>query len=402
MSSWAVRPQADPFRHGRCGAAAFPSGRSPRSPWTWALAAAAVVISGAAAAVRPAAAHSFLTHPLPAWEAVAGCRVGGTPGFMYNCKGPCPNAGGYGLRDGLDEAHPTAVWARGEPVEIRWARNNHEGGFVRLALVPLEHRDNPEMHKKYAFHFQCFRSDPFTCKTKTERLVDGWFDEKNVAYKTHVKVPRHIPNGIYVLGWVWYGGLHTDMPWTSYYGDYFSCAYVRIHGGGPLSWSHQPTWWPGRSSLFPNVCETSSTNIGECPEEPCMDRPRMMRVPAEFENGAMPPRLWRDMYPAYDNQTDAPAPTPAGELPPDQEELVSPVAYLRPTPAPVVDSYESYAQTAAEDDTPEDELIDAPDLEYTDAQALPDTGGMTVGGADAQPVDVSTLSRAAAHGDSQD
>lgn len=54
------------------------------------------------------------------------------------------------------------------------------------------------MHKKYAFHFQCFRSDPFTCKTKTERLVDGWFDEKNVAYKTHVKVPRHIPNGIYV------------------------------------------------------------------------------------------------------------------------------------------------------------------------------------------------------------
>lgn len=22
-------------------------------------------------------------------------------------------------------------------------RNNHEGGFVRLALVPLEHRDNP-------------------------------------------------------------------------------------------------------------------------------------------------------------------------------------------------------------------------------------------------------------------
>lgn len=122
MSSWAVRPQADPFRDGRCGAAAFPYGRSPRSPWTWALAAAAVLISGAAAAVRPAAAHSFLTHPLPAWEAVAGCRVGGTPGFMYNCKGPCPNAGGYGLREGLDEAHPTAVWARGEPVEIRWAR----------------------------------------------------------------------------------------------------------------------------------------------------------------------------------------------------------------------------------------------------------------------------------------
>jgi len=54
------------------------------------------------------------------------------------------------------------------------------------------------MHKKYAFHYQCFRSDPFTCKTKTERLVDGWFDEKNVAFKTHVKVPRNIPNGIYV------------------------------------------------------------------------------------------------------------------------------------------------------------------------------------------------------------
>lgn len=54
------------------------------------------------------------------------------------------------------------------------------------------------MHKKYAFHYQCYQSDPFTCKTKTERLVDGWFDEKNVAFKTHVQVPRHIPNGVYV------------------------------------------------------------------------------------------------------------------------------------------------------------------------------------------------------------
>lgn len=136
-----------------------------------------------------------------------------------------------------------------------------------------------------------------------------------------------------------------------------------------------------------------------------MDRPRMMRVPAEFEDGAMPSRLWRDMYPAYDNQTDAPAPTPAGELPPDQEELVSPVAYLRPTPPPVVDHYDSYAQAPAEDDTPEDELIDAPDLEYTESQASPDTdgdtGGMKVGGADAQPVDVYTLARPAAHADSQ-
>lgn len=402
MSSPAVRPQAVPYRDGRCGTAASPSCRSPRSPWTWALAAAAVAISGAAAAVRPAAAHSFLTHPLPAWEAVAGCRVGGTPGFMYNCRGPCPNAGGYGLREGLDEAHPTAVWARGESVEIRWARNNHEGGFVRLALVPLEYRDNPEMHKKYAFHFQCFRSDPFTCKTKAERLIDGWFDEKNVAYKTHVKVPRHIPNGIYVLGWVWYGGLHSDMPWTSYYGDYYSCAYVRIHGGGPLSWSHQPTWWPGRSSLFPNVCETSANKIGQCPEEPCVDRPRELRVPAEFESGAMPPRLWRDMYPAVDNQTDAPAPTPAGELPPDQEELISPVAYLRPTPTPAVKQYDRYVQASSpaadEDDTPADELIDAPDLEF---EGEDESGGMQAGGTEAQPVDVYTLERAGAQADSK-
>lgn len=128
MSPSAVRPQPVPYRDGHCGAAASPSCRLPRSPRTWALAAAAVAIFGAAAVVRPAAAHSFLTHPLPAWEAVAGCRVGGTPGFMYNCRGPCPNAGGYGLREGLDEAHPTAVWARGEPVEIRWARYVFCGG----------------------------------------------------------------------------------------------------------------------------------------------------------------------------------------------------------------------------------------------------------------------------------
>lgn len=144
MSPPAVRPQAVPYRDGRCGAAASPSCRSPRSPWTWALAAAAVTIFGAAAVVRPATAHSFLTHPLPAWEAVAGCRVGGTPGFMYNCRGPCPNAGGYGLREGLDEAHPTAVWARGEPVEIRWARYVFCGGWAGGRVgAALSLRDGP-------------------------------------------------------------------------------------------------------------------------------------------------------------------------------------------------------------------------------------------------------------------
>lgn len=30
-------------------------------------------------------------------------------------------------------------------------RNNHEGGFVRLALVPLEHRDNPGMCSGYVW-----------------------------------------------------------------------------------------------------------------------------------------------------------------------------------------------------------------------------------------------------------
>lgn len=133
-----------------------------------------------------------------------------------------------------------------------------------------------------------------------------------------------------------------------------------------------------------------------------MDRPREMRVPAEFEDGAMPPRLWRDMYPAVDNQTDAPAPTPAGELPPDQEELISPVAYLRPTPTPAVNQYDSYVQAPSpvvdEDDTPTDELINAPDLEFEGGD---ESSGTQAGGTEAQPVDVYTLERAGAQPDSK-
>lgn len=122
MAAHTVRPRARPSGSNRLGQPPSSPVRSSRSPWAWVLTAAAVAVAGAAAVPPPAAAHSFLTHPLPAWEAVAGCRVGGTPGFMYNCKGPCPNAGGYPMRDGLDEEHPTAVWARGESVEVRWAR----------------------------------------------------------------------------------------------------------------------------------------------------------------------------------------------------------------------------------------------------------------------------------------
>jgi len=209
------------------------------------------------------------------------------------------------------------------------------------------------------------------------------------------------------------------MPWTGYYGDYYSCSYVRIHGGGPLSWSHQPTWWTGRSSLFKNVCETSTTRIGECPSEPCVDHPRQLRVPQEFESGAVPPPLWRDMYPNVDNQTDAPPPPAAGELPPDQEELVSPVEYLRPTPGVIARDVSAAVQEGdyeqltdagkeQEDDTPEDELFDAPDLHYTAttepeagyenpaASRTVEMGSVVVGGTDVKPVVVGARERRAA------
>ena len=227
-----------------------------------------------------AEAHSFLSVPEPMSNEET-CRIGGPRGFEANCPGPCPNRH---FRQDKTPDMPSRVWRRGERVEIRWTKNNHLDGFMRLALVPIDEMWSKAAHQKYSFYFGCWSDQKIKCN-EYERHRDCFYDRENLGYKTQVTVPTIYPDGVYVLGWVWYGGGHD----FGSFGDYYDCAYVEIKGGPSES------TFPAAFESWDGSCMSSSEYPGECATEPCRpDNWSKRTIPGEFRNGA--PTLHRWWY----------------------------------------------------------------------------------------------------------
>lgn len=226
-------------------------------------------------------AHSFLSVPEPISNEET-CRIGGPPGFEANCPGPCPNRH---FREDKTPDMPSRTWKRGEKVEVRWTKNNHLDGFTRLALVPLDEMWDKGAHQKYAFYFGCWSDGEFECN-EFERHRDCYFDRDNLAYKKTITVPTIYPDGVYVLGWVWYGG---GKGFGSF-GDYYDCAYVEVKGG-PTEDSFPATFDASKGS-----CMSSSEYPGQCATEPChADNWSKRTIPGDFRNGApMLHKWWYD------------------------------------------------------------------------------------------------------------
>lgn len=92
-------------------------------------AAAVATVAAAAAAVvsllTPAVAHTWLTVP-PSMSTMEGCRIGGSPGHVVSCPGPCPAMDATSAR----QPQVTTTYTRGALIEVRYTRNNHEGTLV--------------------------------------------------------------------------------------------------------------------------------------------------------------------------------------------------------------------------------------------------------------------------------
>lgn len=90
-------------------------------------------------------------------------------------------------------------------------------------------------------------------------------------------------DGAYVLGWAWFGGVRFNG--ESYFGDYYSCSYVTIKGGGFDDVCHR-IFEPEKGRT---TCLSSTNKLGVCVREPCfVPRGREM-IPALFEGGTPPP-----------------------------------------------------------------------------------------------------------------
>ena len=97
----------------------------------------------------------------------------------------------------------------------------HPGGFTRLTLVPKDAWTSREAHDKRAFWYSCWSAGREACTASNKDIGTGGrcYDDKDGSrFGTSMTIPRVVPDGDYVLGYAWFGGLGSDMK-SSFLGD---------------------------------------------------------------------------------------------------------------------------------------------------------------------------------------
>lgn len=212
------------------------------------------------------------------------------------------------------------MYKRGQKVSIKYQRNNHgPGGFTRLTLVPWKDMMNKRVHTRNAFHFSCWGANAVRAtgsqkqKDNMRFIIAGNDGEDHrfpiSFYVTHATIPDCIPDGAYVLGWVWYGG--TGSPVVSagrqqeplpygFFADYWGCSSVHIRGGKPLKTKCEKKFVNDMSKYSKDGCMAMNNRPGVCKREPCTVL-GSYRKPAEFVKGKAPP-LYKHYFsgPGYD------------------------------------------------------------------------------------------------------
>lgn len=230
--------------------------------------------------------HSFLLKPAGDFRSFnkAECRLGGPPDTPKGtCPGPCIPTSSWQY----NSHHRPVVYRRGEFVTVEWAKNNHRGGFIRLSMVPIKDRMSHAAHSRMAFRYACFASDPVPCSYN-----HCGTDEERLMYRTTVQIPTVYPDGLYVLGWAWFGGAVRK---SSFFGDYWSCSEVLITGG-PRTDTYDPLFRPGEnrnrvSREKPQSCYSGVDRLGTCKREPCEKHNASFMKPSFFANGRAPPPI---------------------------------------------------------------------------------------------------------------
>lgn len=175
------------------------------------------------------------------------------------------------------------MWGCGDKVTIKYQRNNHgPGGFVRLSIVPINQIMNKQAHESLAFHYSCWGGAPTPAKPEEQgrdragfSLIgnDGRFHNLTVSYYTvNITIPAVIPDGRYVLGWVWYveigGTIFQNTPQkpfsNGFFSDVWSCSFIQILGGKHLQASYKPIFQNNLNNFWGNSCWSANDSPGIC------------------------------------------------------------------------------------------------------------------------------------------
>lgn len=165
---------------------------------------------------------------------------------------------------------------------------------------------NKKKHAANAFLYTCWganavpaSSDEMGRDDYGYTLIGSDGDQHNFAigyYTRQVIIPPCVPDGDYVLGFAWYGGTTSLVDGTNpqkpskygYYGDYWSCAFVRIEGGVKLASKCKPVFDNDMTVFSTKGCMSTVDRPGPCTYEPC-EKTGRYRKPQPFKNGAPPP-----------------------------------------------------------------------------------------------------------------
>ena len=222
--------------------------------------------------------HSYLLNPHGDFLDFnkAECRVGGPiTAVNDDCPGPCISSDSW-------QYNPFAqvfTYYRGQTVPMIWAKNQHQGGFIRFSLVPLSQRMNHTAHRFHAFKYSCYESNEHIC-------MQQHCGTDSLAYSTNVIIPNSIPDGDYTLSWTWFGGTQAGH---SNFGDYFTCVPVRIQGGDYVEDLVKPVFEPGenlpqhRYAAITDACLSGTDDVGVCWQEPCLGLPELPMVPKAIQ-----------------------------------------------------------------------------------------------------------------------
>lgn len=210
------------------------------------------------------------------------------------CEVACPIEFATGMANSVEK--PAAIWRRGDTEKVRWVRNNHFGGMVRLSLVPVALMDSRKTHEQLAFMYGCWATGPRPCKD-----VGCGSDQQGVGFGRSVRVPTVYPDGSYVLGLAWFGG---KKPHGGSIGDFYSCSHVRI-AGGPLGGKMVAPFEPGENRMRPEAvrngkCLAVVDRLGVCGRGGCMRGTAQYLAPFAARPGAQKPVTVKVVKPMLD------------------------------------------------------------------------------------------------------
>lgn len=177
---------------------------------------------------------------------------------------------------------------------------------MRLTIVPVEAAMDKEVHARNAFHYSCWGAHPVAATSSELGRDEFGFslvgsDGRNGRHKPgyyieRAVIPSVVPDGDYILGWTWYGGTgghvlgnEPQKPGQfSYFGDYWSCSFVRIKGGASLSRRYTPIFENSMRRFSDKGCMSFTDRPGICEIEPCLKIRGKYQKPAEFRQGRTP------------------------------------------------------------------------------------------------------------------